>query len=70
MRSVCIPRVWIAAAALGAATVTIISAQAPQPPAGGRGGHRLSRRRAADALVAASWARARPMRLMGRGTGR
>src|SRR5882672_5756769 len=38
MRSVCIPRVWIAAATLGLATVTILSAQAPQPPAGGRGG--------------------------------
>ncbi len=38
MRSVCIPRVWIAAATLGLAAVTVISAQAPQPPAGGRGG--------------------------------
>jgi len=39
MRSVCIPRVWIGMAVLGlSTTVSIISAQAPQPPAGGRGG--------------------------------
>src|SRR5690349_3054879 len=39
MRSVCMPRVWITSAVLGlAATMTIINAQAPQPPAGGRGG--------------------------------
>lgn len=39
MRSVCMPRVWIGMAVLGlAATVTLVSAQAPQPPARGRGG--------------------------------
>ena len=39
MRSVCMPRVWIAMAVLGlSAAVTLVSAQAPQPPAGGRGG--------------------------------
>jgi cytochrome c oxidase cbb3-type subunit III len=38
MRNVFTSRVWIAAAAIGvAATVSIIAAQAPQPPAAGRG---------------------------------
>ena len=38
MRNAFASRVWIAAATIGmAATVSIIAAQAPQPPAGGRG---------------------------------
>lgn len=38
MRNALSSRVWIAAATLGlAATVSILAAQAPQPPAGGRG---------------------------------
>lgn len=39
MRNAFISRVWIGAAALGlAATVSVVAGQAPQPPAGGRGG--------------------------------
>ncbi len=43
MRSVCMPRGWIVLAVLGlAGTMTIVSAQAPQPPAGGRGGQQTT----------------------------
>ncbi len=37
MRSVCMPRAWIAMAVIGL-TVTLVNAQAQQPPARGRGG--------------------------------